>query len=94
MGAAIKRCFKKAVDWYWILSLKRKVVFLFAMVFLLVFSICFIGFRLVTNFNYQEELKNHALSRNLQVEESLKQYMKNLDFTAYTTMYSNWAQNI
>lgn len=94
MCTGVKNYFKKAVNWFMTLSLKRKVVFLFAMVFLLVFSICFIGFRLVTNFNYQEELKNHALSRSLQVEESLKQYLKNLDFTAYTTMYSNWAQNI
>lgn len=90
----IRKFCRQLLNWFRKLSLKRKVVFLFGMVFLLVFSICLLGFRIMANYNYQNELKNHALSRNLQIEESLNQYMKDMDFTAYTTMYSNWAQNI
>lgn len=76
------------------LSIRRKVAFLFSLIFALVFIICWIGISFINHINNQRELLNTAHNNNMQMKDNLTQYLKDMDFTAYTTMYSNWAQNI
>lgn len=76
------------------MSLQKKMVVLITSTVLVVLVFCFVVFSLTISRNIRNREGEYLENSYLQKKESLDEYMHMLDFTAYTIMYSNWAQQL
>lgn len=76
------------------LRLTQKIVFFLSSAFIANFIACLIVFQVSYMLNSSTEMKAYAQSTAQQVEITFNQYFKNLDYTAYSIISSNWLQRL
>lgn len=76
------------------LSLHKKLLFIMITMCFLVFLICYIVFSSINQQNIKAAIQNKLEDAYYQKSSEFQKYLEDVDYIAYTVMYSNWAQEL